>query len=219
MSTHDWTSHGELGDPDLAGADAALRRAAARTRRKACGGRAKGGGVQGRKDHLGEAGSGVPGATAKYRWRRDMRAIEVTFRSHERTTPDGRVADGARIAIRLDSTHMDLRNLAARALSPPIVEPVRWRAACPQQPTPDRFRAIMREHGARRRFHGHTRRLLHSVTRRPEAVGRRTELDQIAGSIELTISAFVYKRTRINDEFQEYRIMKRLSIFRVQRSR
>ena len=35
MSARDWTSPGELGDPDLAGADAALHRAAERVRREA----------------------------------------------------------------------------------------------------------------------------------------------------------------------------------------
>ena len=52
----------------------------------------------------------------------------------------------------------------------------------------------MREHRTRRRFHEHTRRLLDPVTERPEAVGRQPELEQIVGSIELTIYA-VYTRT------------------------
>ena len=49
--------------------------------------------------------------------------------------------------------------------------------------------------------------------------GRQPELEQIVGSIELTIYAVVYGRTRINDDFQEYRIMKRLLIFRIHHSR
>lgn len=129
------------------------------------------------------------------------------------------MADGAGIAIRLDPKLMDLRNLAAPCPLPSDLGTCTLANSLSAAAKPGRFRAIMRGHGTRRRFHGHTRRILGPVVGWPEAVGHRPELDQIVSSIELTICTFVYKRTRIDDEFQEYRIMKRLSIFRVQRSR
>ena len=144
-----------------------------------------------------------------------MKPNAATLRPHEHTTPDGRVADGARITIRLDPKRMDLQNLAVPCPLPSDREPVHWRVARPLQPIPGQLRAIMREYGVQRRFHEHTRRLLDSVTGQPEAVGHRPESEQTADSIDLAICAVVYKRMRINGEFREYRIMNRSVIFRI----
>ena len=49
--------------------------------------------------------------------------------------------------------------------------------------------------------------------------GTGRSLKQITDSIDLTIHAVVYRRTRSNGEFQGYRIMKRPLIFRVHHNR
>ena len=144
---------------------------------------------------------------------------EAGSRSHQRTTLHHSAADSAQITIRLSPKRVDLRNLAAPCPLPSDRGTCTLASGLSLQPTSGRLRAIIREHGARRRVHEHTRRALDPVMERPEEVGRRPELEQIVGSIELTIYAVAYRRTRINDKFQEYRIMKRLLIFLVHRSR
>ena len=91
MSVHDRRSPGELGDPDLAGAAAGLLRAAERVRRAA------GGGVQGRRDRLGETGPGAPAIRAKHERRRDVKPSEDDFGSREHDAPDRRMTDCERV--------------------------------------------------------------------------------------------------------------------------